>query len=641
MSCSAYYSYSPYGILCNSMNAIVGGLIGGEILQEKITYFINNYAPFLKEDFSSGRSANQFFEKFFREIDLSKGLNLIIEQIDKAIASGIDKSKFDENIGVLGKKIREAIFKEVNGAVDDTTGVFGEAAKGVAIKMIPWIALSGALLVGAPLATHYFYKKAVHSIGRPKLAGEVRYVGLYNRVTDLGASSLNNIWKCVKPGLQWTAGSAVLGYVAASAIVAGCIGGAVIGSLTDKKLVADQLNEMNFLSRFSINLAFGLPEMIFSKKSEIDSSFYKDRVGAVATFALSCVGLGASVTVLHALKLFKESFRDIGKKAPKAYFNEEVTEIIKNFTTATTNTKKHGGYFQNLLLYGPGGTGKTMISQIIARNSGVNYVMMSGGDLAQYIKRGEHVTELNKLFDDAKNSFTPTIITIDECESMCRDRDKMDKQELIELLNAFLNQTGVPSRKVILVLITNRMEDLDEAVLSRMDYKVFIGPPEKSQRIEILQEYAQSFFSRFEVNQFFSLEDLEKIAEQVNGFTGRTIFKLMNAIQGKKFASNNNRLTNEIIDSTVKQFVDQETRVETQRAKKQAAKGLLNSDQAKSPEIVNQAKPDRIKAQNIKLPNEVIELAIKRYFEQEKAIKALDSLAKNTAVSVVVPKSRF
>ncbi len=36
----------------------------------------------------------------------------------------------------------------------------------------------------------------------------------------------------------------------------------------------------------------------------------------------------------------------------------------------------------------PGGTGKTMVSEYIAVNSGMSYIKMSGGDLAQYIKRG-------------------------------------------------------------------------------------------------------------------------------------------------------------------------------------------------------------------------------------------------------------
>ena len=232
----------------------------------------------------------------------------------------------------------------------------------------------------------------------------------------------------------------------------------------------------------------------------------------------------------------------------------------------------NNGFFQNLLLYGPGGTGKTMVAKLIARNSNINYVMMSGGDLAQYIKRKDHVTELNKLISRAQNSSTPTILFIDEAESLARDRDLMQSPEHIELLNAFLNHTGEASKKLMIILATNRIEDIDPAVLSRMDHKLHIAPPESLERKIIIDQYIPKFFSKEEQKTFFTEEKVKEICGKIKVFTGRTIFKMINAMSGKKSATKGNKLTTTLIDSVVDSFVRQEKEVKELLLAKKANK---------------------------------------------------------------------
>ena len=81
-----------------------------------------------------------------------------------------------------------------------------------------------------------------------------------------------------------------------------------------------------------------------------------------------------------------------------------------------------------------------MISHVIAEESGMSYVKMSGGDLAQYIKRGEHVTALNKLMDMLQTSWRPWstkpwVLFIDEAESLCRDRGNLSKLPTAEFFD--------------------------------------------------------------------------------------------------------------------------------------------------------------------------------------------------------------
>lgn len=239
------------------------------------------------------------------------------------------------------------------------------------------------------------------------------------------------------------------------------------------------------------------------------------------------------------------------KSPVKPIFKPEIQEQIDQIQNATLNIRNHQGFFSNLLLYGPPGTGKTMVSKMIAKGANMNYILLSGGDLAQFIKRGEHVSELNTLFNVAKNASRPTIIFIDEVEGLAKSRDKLD-MERVELLNAFLNHTGEASKKIMLILTTNRPQDLDEAVLSRIDHQIYIGPPPFNERLKILKLYINQFFKKKEI---FTEELLLQINRKIDGFTGREIFKLCNGFATALAAQNKEDLDLKMIYKTLDQMV--------------------------------------------------------------------------------------
>jgi hypothetical protein len=53
------------------------------------------------------------------------------------------------------------------------------------------------------------------------------------------------------------------------------------------------------------------------------------------------------------------------------------------------------GLFRNVLFYGPPGTGKTMFAKRLAAHSGLDYAIMTGGDVAPMGKDG--VTAIHKV----------------------------------------------------------------------------------------------------------------------------------------------------------------------------------------------------------------------------------------------------
>jgi len=289
----------------------------------------------------------------------------------------------------------------------------------------------------------------------------------------------------------------------------------------------------------------------------------------VAVYNLSKPALATRyqrTTILNtALSVPKTLFHKVfpKKEEPRSepIFNKEITRQINNIAQSLQNTRKNKGVFQNILFHGPGGTGKTMIAEKLAKESGMDFVMMSGGDLAQYIKRGEHVTMLNHLMLSVQVGWKPTVLFIDELESLARARGKTVRSELLELQNAFLSHTGTPNKQLILIGATNLLGEIDEAVLTRFDRKIFIGPPAQAEREKIIRQYAEQLFTEAEVENFFSEKQIYYIAKKAAGFTGRALFKMMNEIHNIKVGTEKNQLTKEIRDETVQDFVNQESLV--------------------------------------------------------------------------------
>ena len=407
--------------------------------------------------------------------------------------------------------------------------------------------ITGIGIVGlaAQLGLQYLHAVAIKELSQPKLATEVKYVNtrdwMRNNMSDLIGKSMTYVLPAFAMGATAAYKTRILW----------------------SSYVNDQFKQIG--TQFNL----GYEEESLSWFSQIGVSAGIGSLGGLA----GCVYI--------AYQVYQKCKIEASVKN-KAVFSPELGESIDNISKATRSLKENGGFFQNVLLYGPGGTGKTMVSKIIAENSEMNYVKMSGGDLAQFIGNKTHVTELNRLFMSVKNCRSPTIILVDEAESLCQHRSRLvDKQEYMQLLNGFLSWTGTESKQFMLILATNRPEDLDPVVLSRMDHLLFVGPPAAPERKRILQEYLPQFFNEEEITQFFSEESLDAISKQTEGLTGRALFKMVNAMFGNKNVAKDKILTDEVIQKTVKHFVTQEKRMAAEMAKGTVASpgtnnGILN-----------------------------------------------------------------
>lgn len=167
---------------------------------------------------------------------------------------------------------------------------------------------------------------------------------------------------------------------------------------------------------------------------------------------------------------------------------------VREIARSTRNAALHGAPYRHLLLYGPPGTGKTMVAKRLASGSGMDYAILSGGDVGPM--GADAVTELHALFAWANASPRGVLIFIDEAEAFLgrRASRKMHMSEhMRNALNALLYHTGSPSRSFMLVIATNRPEDLDAAVTDRIDDTLHFDLPEAHERVRLLEMYFDEY----------------------------------------------------------------------------------------------------------------------------------------------------
>ncbi|EDW73130.2 uncharacterized protein Dwil_GK17377 [Drosophila willistoni] len=180
-----------------------------------------------------------------------------------------------------------------------------------------------------------------------------------------------------------------------------------------------------------------------------------------------------------------------------------------------------------VLLCGPPGCGKTLLAKAIANEAGINFISVKGPELMNmYV--GESERAVRACFQRARNS-APCVIFFDEFDSLCPKRsDSGDGNSSgTRIVNQLLTEMdGVEDRKGVYILAaTNRPDIIDPAILrpGRLDTILYVGLPEKSERIEILNATTKSG-TRPVLGDDVNIAD---IAEATEGYTGADLAGLI------------------------------------------------------------------------------------------------------------------
>eukprot|EP01062_Namystynia_karyoxenos_P007661 TRINITY_DN12689_c0_g3_i1.p1 TRINITY_DN12689_c0_g3~~TRINITY_DN12689_c0_g3_i1.p1 ORF type:complete len:409 (+),score=182.26 TRINITY_DN12689_c0_g3_i1:132-1358(+) len=144
---------------------------------------------------------------------------------------------------------------------------------------------------------------------------------------------------------------------------------------------------------------------------------------------------------------------------------------------------------RGVLLFGPPGTGKTMLAKAVAHHTEASFIRMVGSEFVQkYLGEGPRM--VRDVFRLAKEN-APSIVFIDEVDSIATKRfdaqtgaDREVQRILIELLNQMDGFDQNENVKVIMA--TNRWDTLDPALLrpGRLDRKIeFPNPDRRTKRL--------------------------------------------------------------------------------------------------------------------------------------------------------------
>lgn len=176
---------------------------------------------------------------------------------------------------------------------------------------------------------------------------------------------------------------------------------------------------------------------------------------------------------------------------------------------------------RGILMYGPPGSGKTLIARAVANETGAFFFLINGPEIMSKLA-GESESNLRKAFEEAEKN-APSIIFIDEIDSIAPKREKTQGEVERRIVSQLLTlMDGIKSRShVVVIAATNRPNSIDPALrrFGRFDRELDIGVPDENGRLEIIRIHTKNMKLDPDV-------DLEKVAKETHGFVGADIAQL-------------------------------------------------------------------------------------------------------------------
>ncbi|EZQ07057.1 MULTISPECIES: AAA family ATPase [Acidianus] len=171
---------------------------------------------------------------------------------------------------------------------------------------------------------------------------------------------------------------------------------------------------------------------------------------------------------------------------------------------------------RSVLLYGPPGNGKTLLASALSSSLNSTFFNVNISNvLSRYV--GDAPKMIGTIFSLARK-MSPSIIFIDEIDSIAISREQRQNVGTGLIQKMLVEMDGFKSQQNFTLVVgsTNRPWDLDEAIINRFDYRIYVPLPDANAREGI-------FRHEIEGRGFTTEADYKELAENSEGYTGREI----------------------------------------------------------------------------------------------------------------------
>ena len=185
---------------------------------------------------------------------------------------------------------------------------------------------------------------------------------------------------------------------------------------------------------------------------------------------------------------------------------------------------------KGLLLFGPPGTGKTMIGKAVASQCKATFFSISASSLtSKWIGDGEKM--VRALFAVARHC-APSVIFVDEIDSLLSARKSEGEHESSRRMKTeFLVQMdGLggedPTKPMLLIGATNRPQELDDGARRRLAKQLYIPLPCAAARRDMILKTLNPDGDG-KVKHALTEKDLDVICEKTDGYSGSDLKNLV------------------------------------------------------------------------------------------------------------------
>jgi transitional endoplasmic reticulum ATPase len=187
-------------------------------------------------------------------------------------------------------------------------------------------------------------------------------------------------------------------------------------------------------------------------------------------------------------------FSDVGGLEDE---KQQIRELVES-RMQPGKYSKYGVVRNGILLYGPPGSGKTFLAEATAGEFGLPFQRVLASDLVS-MWMGDTERRIHVEFEDAAGH-APVVLFFDEVDSLVTARQPLvtggdpggagrsfnsATTKFMEMMTRYREVPGL-----VLMLATNKMEGLDEAVIreGRIDLEIRVDLPNEAMRLKILEK---------------------------------------------------------------------------------------------------------------------------------------------------------